>query len=133
MKLARNECRLYFANCLPALTDKKMQLLYALARSLEMDVLIEVHDEIELKRALCLNPALIGINNRNLRTFETCLNTTLDLLAQIPKNPIVVTESGIHRREDIQRMRRHQVNAFLVGEAFMRADDPGKELHSLFS
>ena len=130
------EARAMNADCIllivSALNDKQMQLLYSLARSLEMDVLIEVHDEVELKRALDLNPALIGINNRNLRTFETSLDTTLNLLAQIPAQHIVVTESGIHQREDIQLMRRNQVNAFLVGEAFMRADDPGKELNSLF-
>jgi len=130
------EARAMNADCIllivSALNDKQMQRLYSLARSLEMDVLIEVHDEIELKRALHLNPALIGINNRNLRTFETSLETTLNLLAQIPEQHIVVTESGIHQREDIQLMRRNQVNAFLVGEAFMRADDPGKELNSLF-
>ena len=130
------EARAMNADCIllivSALSDVKMQQLYSLAYSLEMDVLIEVHDEGELKRALRLNPALIGINNRNLRTFETSLNTTIDLLAQIPKQHIVVTESGIHQQKDIQRMRRHQVNAFLVGEAFMRADNPGKELNSLF-
>jgi indole-3-glycerol phosphate synthase len=130
------EARAMNADCIllivSALNDKQMQLLYSLARSLEMDVLIEVHDEVELKRALYLDPALIGINNRNLRTFETSLETTLNLLAQIPEHHIVVTESGIHQREDIQLMRRNQVNAFLVGEAFMRADDPGKELNSLF-
>jgi len=130
------EARAMNADCIllivSALSDKKMQLLYSLARSLEMDVLIEVHDEPELKRALQLNPALIGINNRNLRTFATSLDTTLNLLAQIPEHHIVVTESGIHRQEDIQKMRSHNVNAFLVGEAFMRANDPGKELNSLF-
>jgi len=130
------EARAMNADCIllivSALSDAKMQQLYSLAYALEMDVLIEVHDDSELKRALQLNPALIGINNRNLSTFETSLSTTLNLLAQIPEQHIVVTESGIHQREDIERMRRNQVNAFLVGEAFMRADDPGKELNSLF-
>jgi indole-3-glycerol phosphate synthase len=115
-----------------ALSDEKMQELYKLAQQLNLDVLIEVHDQQELQRALRLNPALIGINNRNLRTFETSLQTTLNLLEQIPPQMIVVTESGIHQRSDIQLMQDHQVNAFLVGEAFMRANNPGKELNSLF-
>ena len=115
-----------------ALSDDKMQALYKLALQLNLDVLIEVHDQQELQRALRLNPALIGINNRNLRTFETSLQTTLDLLEQIPPQMIVVTESGIHQKSDIQLMRNHQVNAFLVGEAFMRANNPGEELNSLF-
>ncbi len=115
-----------------ALSDDKMQVLYKLAQQLNLDVLIEVHDQQELQRALRLNPALIGINNRNLRTFETSLQTTLDLLEQIPPQMIVVTESGIHQKSDIQLMRNHQVNAFLVGEAFMRASNPGEELNSLF-
>jgi indole-3-glycerol phosphate synthase len=115
-----------------ALSDETMQALYKLAQQLNLDVLIEVHDQQELQRALRLNPALIGINNRNLRTFETSLQTTLDLLEQIPPQMIVVTESGIHQKSDIQLMRNHQVNAFLVGEAFMRANNPGEELNSLF-
>jgi indole-3-glycerol phosphate synthase len=109
-----------------------MRGLYTLARDLGMDVLIEVHDAAELQRALPLNADLVGINNRNLRTFETSLNTTLGLLAQIPEERIVVTESGIHSSSDVKRMRDNQVNAFLVGEAFMRADDPGAELNALF-
>jgi len=114
------------------LTDEQMSTLYSLARDLGMDVLIEVHDEEELQRSLPLGADLVGINNRNLRTFETSLNTTIDLLSQIPKNRIVVTESGIHSVDNIKLMRDHQVNAFLVGEAFMRADEPGTELKKLF-
>jgi indole-3-glycerol phosphate synthase len=98
-----------------------------------MDVLIEVHDEAELKRALPLNNRLIGINNRDLRTFKTTLNTTIDLLGLIPDDHIVVTESGIHTPEDVARMRENKVNAFLVGEAFMRADNPGEKLSELFA
>ena len=98
-----------------------------------MDVLVEVHDADELQRALKLTCPLIGINNRNLRTFEVSLQTTIDLLADIPSDRIVVTESAIHTRDDVQLMRSHQVNAFLVGEAFMRAPEPGKMLQQLFS
>jgi len=98
-----------------------------------MDVLIEVHDEEELRRTLPLDLPLIGINNRNLRTFEVSLKTTLDLLEQIPGDRIVVTESGIFSRDDVALMRKHQVNTFLVGEAFMRADAPGEKLAELFA
>lgn len=97
-----------------------------------MDVLVEVHDEEELKRALPLDLPMIGINNRNLRTFETSLQTTIDLLKQIPDDCIVVTESGIHNQDDVALMQQHNVNAFLVGEAFMRADEPGEKLAELF-
>jgi len=96
-------------------------------------VLVEVHDLAELERALLLNLPLIGINNRNLSTFETSLDTTLDLLARIPKNHTVITESGIHTVEDVALMREHHVHGFLIGEAFMRADDPGHQLSTLFS
>ncbi len=130
------EARTIGADCIllivAILADEQMQTLYKLARELGMDVLIEVHDEEELQRALPLEADLVGINNRNLRTFETSLQTTLDLLEQIPNERIVVTESGIHSVEHIKLMREHQVNAFLVGEAFMRADDPGAELKQLF-
>lgn len=130
------EARAINADCIllivSALTDEKMLELYSLARELRMDVLIEVHDADELHRALQLKPALIGINNRNLRTFETSLDTTIDLLNQIPSEHIVVTESGIHTKENIQLMLDNNVNAFLVGEAFMRANNPGEELKSLF-
>lgn len=110
----------------------RMLKLEELANSLGMAVLVEVHDANELEMALQLNTPLIGINNRNLRTFETSLNTTLELLNQIPSSKIVVTESGIHSPADVALMRSQHVNAFLVGEAFMRAEDPGLELERLF-
>ena len=97
-----------------------------------MAVLVETHDRGELELALQLNSTLIGINNRNLHTFETSLDTTLQLLARVPPGHIVVTESGILAPADVALMRDHQVNAFLVGEAFMRAPDPGAELARLF-
>ena len=106
--------------------------LSRLAAGLELDVLVEVHDREELDRALKLPVSLIGINNRDLRTFETSLETTLDLLAAIPQERLVVTESGIHTRADVALMRQHDVHSFLVGEAFMRADDPGAKLAELF-
>lgn len=111
----------------------RMQKLEELAHTLGMAVLVEVHDAAELEMALQLTTPLIGINNRNLRTFETSLNTTLELLNKIPSHRIVVTESGIHHPADVALMRDHQVNAFLVGEAFMRAEDPGVELERFFS
>ncbi|SFP93686.1 indole-3-glycerol phosphate synthase [Nitrosomonas cryotolerans] len=110
-----------------------MLRLEALAHSLGMSVLVEVHNATELELALQLTTPLIGINNRNLRTFDTSLDTTLQLLEHIPSERIVITESGIRTPADVSLMRRHQVNAFLVGEAFMRADDPGMELEQLFS
>ena len=112
---------------------QRMAALEKLSHSLGMAVLVEVHDAAELELALQLDTPLIGINNRNLRTFETSLDTTLELLDRIPSGRIVVTESGIHTPADVTRMRSHQVNAFLVGEAFMRAEDPGIELARLFS
>ena len=114
-----------------ALDLTQMKTFEALALSLGMAVLVEVHDGIELDIALQLATPLIGINNRNLRTFEISLQTTLDLLPRIPQGRIVVTESGILTTEDVQLMRQHQVHTFLVGEAFMRADDPGLELARL--
>ncbi|MEW8309924.1 MAG: indole-3-glycerol phosphate synthase TrpC, partial [Candidatus Thiodiazotropha taylori] len=114
------------------LDDAQLHSLNDLAHELGMDVLIEVHDEAELQRTLALENRLIGINNRNLRSFEVTLDTTLGLLDQIPEDRIVVTESGILDQQDVKRMRSHQVNAFLVGEAFMRADDPGARLRELF-
>jgi indole-3-glycerol phosphate synthase len=98
-----------------------------------MDVLVEVHDAAELERALALRTPLVGVNNRNLRSFEVSLDTTLDLLSAIPAGRLVVTESGIHSPDDIARMRAHEVHAFLVGEAFMRAAEPGDELARLFA
>jgi indole-3-glycerol phosphate synthase len=97
-----------------------------------MDVLVEVHDASELERALKLETPLLGINNRNLHTFEVSLETTLDLLPRIPQDRIVVTESGILNRADVELMEINQVYAFLVGEAFMRAEQPGAELQRLF-
>ena len=98
-----------------------------------MDVLVEVHDGEELERALATPARLIGINNRNLRTFATTLDTTLELRSRVPAQRLLVTESGIVTREDVARMRGADVHAFLVGETFMRAEDPGAELRRLFS
>jgi indole-3-glycerol phosphate synthase len=130
------ESRLIGADCIllivAALTADALRDFYGHARSMGLDVLIEVHDAEELELALTLEPALIGINNRNLKTFETSLSSTYDLLDCIPDDVLVVTESGIHSRDDVQAMREHNVNAFLVGEAFMRADDPGEALRTLF-
>ena len=124
------DCILLIAACLG---DALLGELNGLAHGLGMDVLIEVHDGEELERALRVRNRLIGINNRNLRTFEVSLDTTLDLLDRIPPDRLVVTESGILSREDVALMRSHQVNAFLVGEAFMRAADPGERLAELFA
>ena len=130
------EARLWRADCLllivAALDQGLMVELEACAIELGMDVLLEVHDADELERALQLKTPLLGINNRNLRTFETALQNTLDLLPQVPTNRLVVTESGILTREDVTRMRDADVHAFLVGEAFMRAADPGQALAGLF-
>lgn len=115
-----------------ALDVKQMQAFESLAHRLEMAVLVEVHNGEELDAALQLNTPLIGVNNRNLRTFEVSLQTTLDLLGGIPQDRIVVTESGIFTREDVLLMRTNQVYAFLVGEAFMRAEVPGAELAKVF-
>ncbi|MEW6330251.1 MAG: indole-3-glycerol phosphate synthase TrpC [Pseudomonadota bacterium] len=115
-----------------ALDDARLRELAALAAELGMDVLVEVHDAQELGRALALPAPLIGINNRDLRTFRTSLTTTLDLLEKIPRDRIVVTESGIHAPCDVAQMRGRGVHAFLVGEAFMKADDPGVKLRELF-
>jgi len=116
-----------------ALDRSRLLALEAAARDLGMAVLVEVHDAAELEMALELKTPLIGINNRNLRTFETCLETTLDLLPRIGSERIVVTESGILSPADVARMRAAGVSAFLVGEAFMRAPDPGLELARLFA
>lgn len=131
------ESRMLGADCIllivACLTDKQLKELSDLAIELEMDVLVEVHDADELQRVLPLDLPMIGINNRNLRTFETSLETTIELLKQIPDDCIVVTESGIHSKEDVALMQKHNVNAFLVGEAFMRADEPGEKLAELFT
>lgn len=123
------DCILLIAACLD---DAQMKDMEALAMSLDMAVLVEVHDAAELERGLKLKTPLIGINNRNLKTFEVSLSTTLGLLGQVPKDRMVVTESGISTAEDIKRMRDANVHAFLVGEAFMRAEDPGAALRELF-
>ncbi len=115
-----------------ALAPAQLRELEAVAADLGMDVLVEVHDRGELDAALSLDTPLIGINNRNLRTFETRLETTLSMLKDLPEGKRVVTESGILLPEDVDRMREHGVQAFLVGEAFMRAEDPGTALHELF-
>lgn len=130
------EARLIGADCVllivAALDDTVLRDLTRLTITLGMDALVEVHDAEELERALALNTPLIGINNRDLRTFETRLDTTLNLLPRIPADRIVVTESGIHTSADVTLMREHGVHAFLVGEAFMRADVPGAKLAELF-
>jgi indole-3-glycerol phosphate synthase len=115
-----------------ALGDQQMHELAEVAAELGMDVLVEVHDAAELERALALPTPLIGINNRDLRTFHTSLETTLDLLGKIPAGRVVVTESGVHAPADVARLRARGVNVFLVGEAFMKADDPGGKLQELF-
>ena len=115
-----------------ALTDARMNDLAACARDFGLAVLVEVHDAEELERALALPTPLVGINNRNLRTFEVSLATTLDLLPRIPQDRLVVTESGILAAADVATMHAHGVRAFLVGEAFMRAPDPGAALRELF-
>jgi indole-3-glycerol phosphate synthase len=115
------------------LDDQQMADMEAVARSLDMAVLVEVHDRAELARALRLKTRLVGINNRNLKTFEVSLQTTLDMLPDVPADRLLVTESGIQTAADVQRMRDAQVHAFLVGEAFMRADEPGEALAKLFA
>lgn len=124
------DCILLIAACLE---DGQMAELEAIARSLDMAVLVEVHDAAELERALKLKTPLVGINNRNLRTFEVTLETTLLLRDRVPADRLLVTESGILGRADVQRMREAGVNAFLVGEVFMRAPDPGVALAELFA
>jgi indole-3-glycerol phosphate synthase len=130
------EARVLGADCIllivAALTDAALAELSELAHKLGMDVLVEAHDAPELERALATPARLIGINNRNLRTFQTSLDTTLNLRDRVPADRLLITESGIHSRADVQRMRAADINAFLVGEAFMRADDPGAELQRLF-
>ncbi|PUE36922.1 indole-3-glycerol phosphate synthase TrpC [Limnohabitans sp. Hippo3] len=115
------------------LDDAQMAEMEAVARSLDMAVLVEVHDRAELERALKLKTRLVGINNRNLKTFEVSLQTTLDMLPDVPADRLLVTESGIQTPEDVRRMREAKVNAFLVGEAFMRASEPGEVLAKLFA
>ena len=124
------DCILLIAACL---SDAQMAELEAVAHALDMAVLVEVHDGAELARALKLKTPLVGINNRNLRTFETTLDTTLGLLKEVPRDRLLVTESGIATRADVERLRAAGVHAFLVGEAFMRAPEPGQALAELFS
>lgn len=130
------ESRLLGADCIllivSALDDQKLRDLADLSTMLGMDVLPEVHDREELERALVLRLPLIGINNRNLRTFETDINTTIGLLPDVFHDRTVITESGIHSKDDVALMRKHNVNAFLVGESFMTAPDPGEKLKTLF-
>ncbi len=130
------EARAAGADCIllivAALEVDRMRELEATAHELGMAVLVEVHDGAELDAALTLRTPLIGVNNRNLRTFETTLDTTLDLLQKIPPQRLVITESGILGPRDVEKMRGHAVHGFLVGEAFMRAADPGEELERLF-
>jgi len=123
------DCILLIAACLD---DAQLADLEAVARSLDMAVLVEVHDRAELERALKLKTPLVGINNRNLRTFEVTLDTTLSMVQDVPADRLLVTESGILTRDDVQRMRAAGVNAFLVGEAFVRAPEPGVALAELF-
>jgi indole-3-glycerol phosphate synthase len=130
------ESRAIGADCIllivAALEQAQMIELAATAADLAMDVLVEVHDGAELDRALQLAPTLVGINNRDLRTFNTTLETTLALAPRVPGDTMLVTESGIHTVEDVTRMREAGINAFLVGEAFMRQEDPGAHLSLLF-
>ncbi len=130
------QARSWGADCIllivAALSDAQMQELESLAQELDMDVLIETHDAHELERALLCRSPLIGINNRSLRTFETSLTTTLNLVSQVPSDRILVTESGIQTTADVQQMRDAGVDTFLVGETFMRAQSPGAALKNLF-
>jgi len=130
------EARALGADCIllivAALEDEMLMELLQLAGHLGMDALVEVHDATEMERALATPASLIGVNNRNLRTFETSLETTIELLPAFPLDRLLVTESGIHSRDDVQLMRNNGVHAFLIGEAFMRADNPGERLAELF-
>jgi indole-3-glycerol phosphate synthase len=123
------DCILLIVACLE---DSELQALNELAADLGLDVLVEVHDAAELERAVALPGRLLGINNRDLRSFDVRLETTIGLMDRVPSDRILVTESGIHTRDDVARMRRHGVNVFLVGEAFMRAEVPGAALQDLF-
>jgi indole-3-glycerol phosphate synthase len=131
------EARALGADCIlliaAALSDEQLDELSDVALQWGLDVLVEVHNQDELERAIPLGNRLLGINNRNLHTFETSLQNTFDLLDDLPDEFIVVSESGIHTREDVAALRQHGVHAYLVGEAFMRAPDPGAELKRLFA
>lgn len=130
------EARALGADCIllivAALDDARLGELLQLAAHLQLDTLVEVHDAEEMRRALATPAALIGVNNRNLRTFETSLTTTFELMKDFPADRLLVTESGIHSRDDVKRMRERGVHAFLVGEAFMKAHEPGEKLAELF-
>jgi indole-3-glycerol phosphate synthase len=132
-----HESRALGADCIllivAILEDEKMHELASLATELGMDVLVESHDADELTRALTVDTPLIGINNRNLRTFDTSLNTTLELQQMIPDDRLIITESGIHTQSDVQRMLDYNIYSFLVGEAFMKAPSPGQKMRELFS
>lgn len=132
-----HEARALGADCIllivAALDEPSLRELHDTALDIGLDVLVEVHDRQELDVALGLSTPLIGINNRNLHTFHTSLDTTFNLLDRIPEDRLIITESGIHTIDDVMAMRGHEVNAFLVGEAFMRADDPGRRLMEMFN
>ena len=131
-----HEAKVIGADCIliiiSALSDMQAQEIAGVASEIGLDILVEVHDREELERGMMLRTPLIGINNRNLHTFETSLDTTLNLLTDVFQDRTVVTESGIHSREDIELMQKNNVNAFLIGEAFMKTEDPGEELKRLF-
>ena len=131
------EARAINADCIllivAALDDDRLNALLNLSHELGMDVLMEVHDEDEMERALLTGAKLIGVNNRNLRSFEVSLQNTLDMLAMVPDDRILVTESGIHTPADVRLMRENNIHAFLVGEAFMRVEEPGEKLAELFA
>jgi len=130
------ESRAMGADCVllivAALEPSKLKRLHEIALSVGLDVLIEVHDQAELELALDLDNQMVGINNRNLHTFEVSLENTYQLLDKIPEDRIIITESGINNRQDVLAMRNKKVNAFLVGEAFMRSDEPGQQLRDFF-
>ncbi len=131
------EARALGADCIllivAALADSQMQELSEVAKEQGMDVLVEAHDRQELERALHIDTPLIGINNRDLRSFETSLQTTLELKGMLPEERIIITESGIHTKQDVQLMLENAVYTFLIGEAFMKADSPGQKMRELFS
>ncbi len=131
-----HESRALGADCIllivAALEDGLMHELANITTELGMDVLVETHNAEELKRALTLDTKLIGINNRNLRTFETSLQTTVELKKAVPEDCLIITESGIHTHEDVQLMLNNEIYTFLVGEAFMRAESPGQKMRELF-
>lgn len=130
------EARVLGADCIllivSVLDDEHLHDFHGLALSLDLDVLVEVHDEEELKRALTLDPNILGVNNRNLKTFDVSLQTTIELKKLVGDDTPIITESGIHQREDVGLMHSEGIYGFLVGEAFMRQEDPGKALAEIF-